>query len=53
VAFADLPTDVVCTAGWVYGLHKLGWSRISEWRPEPLGSVCNVARITPESSTTH
>jgi hypothetical protein len=37
VAFADLPTDVVGTAGWVYGPHKLGWSRISEWRPEPLG----------------
>jgi hypothetical protein len=52
VAFADLPPDVVGTAGWDYGLHKLGWHRTSDWRPNQLGSTCNVVRITPERSTT-
>ena len=52
LTFADLPADVVGTAGWDYGLHKLGWSRTSDWRPDNLGSVCNVTRITRERSTT-
>jgi hypothetical protein len=50
VAFADLPTDVVGTAGWDWGLHRF-WSRTSDWRPNDLGSTCNVARITPEGAT--
>jgi hypothetical protein len=50
VAFADLPTDVVGVAGWDWGLHRLGWSRTSDWRPNQLGSTCNVARITREEN---
>jgi hypothetical protein len=50
VAVADLPVDVVGVAGWDWGLHKLGWHRTSDWRPESLGSVCSVARITPEGT---
>jgi hypothetical protein len=52
VAFADLPTDVVGTAGWDWGLHKLGWHARPTGDPNQLGSTCDVQRITPERSDT-